>query len=67
MEKKFARYSLAVRCLSCLILSFALSYAVDQYFTLQVPKYFILLAILVIEAIALVVDIFKKKAPVPQN
>ena len=61
MEKKFVRYSFVVRYVSGMVLAFAFSHAVSQFFCLQVPVYFLLAAAAGAEAAALGIDICKKK------
>ena len=61
MEKKQIRYSFAVRGVSGMLLAFAFAYAVSQFFTLQVPIYFLLAAVAGLEALAVWMDAWKKK------
>ncbi len=61
MDKKLRIYSIAVRCLSGMLLCFALAYALNVQLDLQVPVYFLLAAIVTAQALVLAVDLLKGK------
>ncbi len=61
MGKKLRWYSIAVPCVSGVLLVFGFSYALCQLLALQVPAYFLFAAAVGMEALALAVDICKKK------
>ncbi len=52
---------MAVRCLSGMLLCFGLVYALNVQYSLDVPVYFLLAAIVTAQALILAVDLLKKK------